>query len=126
MMVQIWKPNGNQFQTQLDIQIERLRFHLRALNDSLSNLYDGLALLEQEIIEVSNQVAFLKKSAKIISIKEYGKMKMLLAGLNLDRAAYLSHIKETKQGIEQTDKSIEKLYVKRKSFETKILEFRRK
>lgn len=125
-MIQIWKPNGNQFQTQVDIQIERLRFHLRALNDSLGNLYDGLALLEQEIIEVSSQIDFLRKSAKIISIKEYSKMKMLLAGLNLDKIAYLSQIKETKQGIEQTDVNIEKLYVKRKSLETKVLEFRRK
>lgn len=125
-MVQIWKPNGNQFQTQVDMQIERLRFHLRALNDSLSSLYDGLALLEQEIIEVSGQIAFLRKSAKIVSIKEYSKMKRLLDGLNLDKAAYLSHIKETKQGIDQTDQSIEKLFVKRKSLETKILEFRLK
>lgn len=125
-MVQIWKPNGNQFQTQIDIQIERLRFHLRALNDSLNTLYDGLASLEQEIIQISNQITFLRKNAKIVSIKEYGKMKMLLAGLSIDKIAYLSHIKETKQGIDQTDQNIEKLYIKRKLLDTKILEFRQK
>ena len=125
-MAQIWKPSGNNSQTAVDMQIERLLFHLRTLNDSLQNLHNGLSQIEQELIDISKQVSFVKMNAKIVSLKEFAKMKKLLVSLSDGKVAYIKHINDTRKGIEQTDSEIEKLHIKRKSLETKILEFRRK
>lgn len=111
--MELWKPRGNHPQTQLDVHIERIRFHIRALGDNLSTLYDGLAMVEQELIEVTGQIRFLKKHAKIVSLREYDKITRHRNGLSGDKAAYLAQIFETKKGIQEADGQMEKLYVKR-------------
>lgn len=124
-MSSLWTPEGNKNQTQIDIEIARLRREKRNLRLELRAIYEALTIAEYEIDDIVSIIDEIRSGDHlIISLAAFkgvlSKKKILIH----DQERWLVAAEEIEARIEVLDRFIEELLKKREEAKTKILEFR--
>lgn len=117
----LWTPDGNKWQTEIDILIADLRFRNQQLEEKLANARMNLALLLREIADLQHGLIFLRKSDAAVSVLEFHKMKRRITAVTQSRNEQSKRIPALQQSMAENDKEIKRLDLERIALRTQVI-----
>jgi len=123
-MTMIWIPTGNLAQTEIDIQIEALKYEIATKEKALKEYLNTTITYRKQIGTLERSLLTLKKKkVKAVSFSEYQEIKMSLWADSCKLAEITDEITKIKKYIENAEKEIQSLQKDRDKNATSILEF---
>lgn len=119
--MQLWTPNGNKWQTEIDILIADLRFQNQQLEEMIGSAKMNLALLTREISGLEHCLSFLKKSDVAVSAVEFHKMKRDLATIKGAKEEQNKKLPILQLTMSENDDEIKRLDSERIALRTQII-----
>lgn len=119
--MQLWTPNGNKWQTEIDILIADLRFQNQQLEEMIGSARMNLALLTREICDLEHCLYFLKKSTVAVSVIEFHKMKRDLATVKRAKEEQCKKLPILQLTMSENDEEIKRLDMERIALRTQII-----
>ncbi len=117
----LWTPDGNKWQTEIDILIADLRYRNQQIEEKLANARMNLALLLREISDLQHGLIFLRKSDAAVSVLEFHKMKKSIARVCRSRDEQQNRIPALLQNMAENDKEIKRLDLERIALRTQVI-----
>lgn len=119
--VELWTPDGNKWQTEIDIKLAELRFHNQQLEELLADSRMNLARMDRSIGELEHHLAFLKTKGIAASMMEFHKIKREITNIQRHKAAQDAQIPGFTQRMSDNDSLIKELMVERINVRTQII-----
>ena len=122
-MADLWKPNGNKLQTDIDIKIAALDNYISRASLDIIIVRKDLISIESELKEMDECLKQLRDNALIVSISEYDMIQKIHVKTSTARSDCLDILKSLKGSLEAFHAKRVELLGLRDESATKILEF---
>ncbi len=119
----LWTPEGNDAQTEIDIQIERSKFFKRRTEGNIHALKNDLDLTNRNIKEIEDHLALLRNRISIVSLKEYALLQSKVSTLKASIKVISTELFESEKDVDHFNERIKLLEKEKESLATKVLEF---
>lgn len=119
--MRLWTPNGNKWQTEIDVMIAELRYTNQQLEESIAGIKMTLSLLDREISDLEHALSFLKNSDAAVSVFEFHRMKKDLFSSKKAKIREEKRIPDLKQKMADNDREIKRLDEQRIAVRTQVI-----
>lgn len=119
--MQLWIPNGNKWQTEIDLQIAELRYSNQQLEEKIAEIKLQIALLDRVIEDFEHAIFFLKNSNVTVALFEFHRMKKDLEGSRKLRNKEGLSIPSLLKQMSRNDEIIKRLVEERIAVRTRII-----
>ena len=122
-MTNLWIPDGNKRQTELDIEIASIASHISKIAVDVLVVRRNLIAHEETLAEYEAVIDKLKNQVKIMSLSEYDLLVKNYKRIVESRSFILEDLKKLKKHISDLESRRSVLIILRDKSATKILEF---
>lgn len=119
--MRLWTPNGNKWQTEIDVMIAELRYNNQQLEETIAGIKMTLSLLDREISDLEHAIFFLKNSDTAVSVFEFHRMKKDLLSSKKAKIREQQRIPDLKQKMSDNDREIKRLDEQRIAVRTQVI-----
>ncbi len=124
MSQDLWKPDGNNAQTEIEMQIAHFAFLRRKVEGNLAYLQVELDLIHRNIKEIEEHLALLRRRITIISMKEYALLQNKSKAMSNSVKTLEHEIGLYVVDLKNYDNKIASLESEKSSLASKIVEFK--
>lgn len=122
-MSKIWVPTGNDAQTEIDIQLAKLKYYKKRTQQSLYYVTVELDSVEHSLKEIMLNLTSLKGTRNIVSMREFSMLKFKYAELLHFKSETKKTMSLLTEEVDDWDCKINTLIAERMKLSTKILRF---
>ncbi len=122
-MTDIWTPEGNKKQIEIDVELAALDNHRSRAAIDLAYARKNLIMIEEDLKDLTECLDQLKGDVRIVSIAEFHLIRQSKLDLIRVRQRHLDALTKIKDLMTTIDKQKEELLELRQRSATKILEF---
>lgn len=125
MSKEIWTPTGSNAQTDIDILIEKCKFHQKNAENHLHYSVNELNFIKENIDEISNHLDLLRDTRNIVSMREFSILRDKNRDFKEAKIEVMVEVANLEKEIKYWNEKINKLKMEREKLSTKVLEFKR-